>query len=77
MNDLTREEQLRACSECIDDALTTGESMIPVEVAIILLNEVDSLRDKIERFGNTDDPTEFDWNVLRRIDELEGKNSAV
>ena len=33
--------------------------------------EVDSLRDKIERFGNTDDPTAFDWNVLRHIDALE------
>lgn len=34
-------------------------------------SERDQARNAIKRFGNTDEPSEFDWNVLGRIDELE------
>lgn len=36
-----------------------------------LTAERDCYKDKIERFGNTDDPTAFDFGVLHQIDELE------
>ena len=62
MNDLTRDEQIAACSDCIGTALTSGETAIPLEVGLILLNEVDLLRDKIEQFNNTDNPTHFNEN---------------
>lgn len=38
--------------------------------------ERENLKDKIERFGNTDDPSAFDWNVLGHIDELEQQLAA-
>jgi len=36
-----------------------------------LKDENKRLKDQIERFGNTSDPTAFDFNVLKRLDELE------